>query len=89
MPELPEVETMRRGVEPIAGGRIAAVEKPRCSRKPITIEPRLPTIRKKLVGQRIAAVERLGKRLILEDRRLLLAGANRDQDQNEVGFLVH
>ena len=74
MPELPEVETMRRGVAAVAASTIAAVEKPRCTRKPITIEPGLRTIRRRLVGRRIEAVERLGKRLILrceDDWRLV------------------
>ena len=39
MPELPEVETMRRGIEPIVGCRIDAVHFTRCRLKPITISP--------------------------------------------------
>ena len=65
MPELPEVETMRRGLAPIIGGVIRTVEKPRCKRKPISVKPGWPQLRKKLVGQRVARIDRLGKRVIL------------------------
>lgn len=65
MPELPEVETMRRGILGIQGGRIEEVGCPPCALRPITIEPRLPTLRKRLLGRRVAAVERIGKRVVL------------------------
>lgn len=65
MPELPEVETMRRGVEPIVGGRVTAVEKPRCRLKPISVQPGWRQLRQKLVGQHIARIDRRGKRLII------------------------
>lgn len=65
MPELPEVETMRRGIAAIAGGRVAEVERLRCPRKPILITPRLDACRRRIVGQRIAAVDRAGKRIVL------------------------
>jgi formamidopyrimidine-DNA glycosylase len=65
MPELPEVETMRRGVLPTVGSRVTAVELPRCRRKPILIAPRLAAFRRRAVGARITAVERLGKRVVV------------------------
>jgi formamidopyrimidine-DNA glycosylase len=65
VPELPEVETMRRGVLPIVGSRIEAVERPPSTKRPITMTPALPSMRRRLVGQRIAAIERLGKRVII------------------------
>jgi formamidopyrimidine-DNA glycosylase len=63
MPELPEVETMRRGIAAITGSRIAAVERLRCKRRPIAIEPR--NIGRRIAGQRIQEVGRLGKRVVL------------------------
>jgi len=72
MPELPEVETMRRGIAAIAGSSIVGVERLRCQRRPILIEPR--ALSRRLTGRRIAAVERLGKRVVLrleEGERLI------------------
>src|SRR5262245_5481436 len=67
MPELPEVETVRRKLAPAVGGRISSVWT--CglglhmSRKP----PR--TRLRKLVGARITAVRRHGKYLLLDTDR--------------------
>lgn len=63
MPELPEVETTRRGIEPhVIGRRIVAAR---------IHEPRLrwrvaPNLRAELEGQRIERVSRRGKYLLLE-----------------------
>src|SRR5687768_7924972 len=65
MPELPEVETMRRGIAAVAFGKVADVERLRCPRKPILITPRIDSCRRRIVGQRIAAVDRAGKRVVL------------------------
>jgi formamidopyrimidine-DNA glycosylase len=65
MPELPEVETMCRGVAACVGRRIAAVDKPRCRLKPIHIAPRLAQMRRRVVGQRVAGVDRAGKRVVV------------------------
>ncbi len=65
VPELPEVETMRRGVACIAGSRILDVERPRSSRKPILIAPRIDVFRRRATGRRIESVERIGKRVVL------------------------
>ncbi|NIL98871.1 MAG: bifunctional DNA-formamidopyrimidine glycosylase/DNA-(apurinic or apyrimidinic site) lyase [Planctomycetales bacterium] len=65
MPELPEVETMRRGVAACVGRRIAAVAKPRCRLKPIRLAPSLAQMRRRVVGQRIGAVDRAGKRVLV------------------------
>ena len=56
---------MRRGLAPIVGGVITAVQKPRCTAKPISIKPGWPQIRRKLVGTRVARIDRRGKRLIV------------------------
>jgi formamidopyrimidine-DNA glycosylase len=65
MPELPEVETMRRGVAPAVGCRIAAVERLPCPRKPIAIEPGLAALRRRIEGTRIERTDRAGKRVVL------------------------
>ena len=65
MPELPEVETMRRGVLGIVGGRIKDVERTACRRKPIAIAPRIDHFRRRVVGQTIREVGRVGKRVVL------------------------
>lgn len=66
MPELPEVETMVRGIRPhCEGRRIAAIQFPPCSRKPISITPDRTAINA-LAGHTLHRVGRLGKRVILE-----------------------
>jgi formamidopyrimidine-DNA glycosylase len=65
MPELPEVETMRRGIAAIAGSTIAAAVRLPCKRRPILIQPRPATLGKRLIGRRVAEVGRLGKRVVL------------------------
>jgi formamidopyrimidine-DNA glycosylase len=67
MPELPEVETMVRGIRPFVEGRtVKAVVRCRCSCKPISIRPRFELLAKRLVGRRIDSVRRLGKRVVLD-----------------------
>ncbi len=66
MPELPEVETMRRGIAGIAGSRIAAVTFPRSRVRPISIEPRAASLARRLAGRQVAAVHRRGKRIVIE-----------------------
>jgi len=66
MPELPEVETMVRGIRPhVAGRTIRAVRRSRCAYKPISIRPRFEVLAKRLAGQRITEVFRFGKRVVL------------------------
>lgn len=66
MPELPEVETMVRGIRPhCEGRRIDAIGFPPCSRKPIKVTPDRNSI-STLAGQTLTRVGRLGKRAILE-----------------------
>jgi formamidopyrimidine-DNA glycosylase len=65
MPELPEVETMRRGIAAVAGCRINVVARLPCPRKPITIEPSLPALRRRLQGRLIERTDRAGKRVVL------------------------
>lgn len=75
MPELPEVETMRRGVAAVLGSRIAEVERFAADYQPIVIEPAWPTFRRRLRGKRIVGLSRAGKRIVLElsgDDRLVI-----------------
>lgn len=65
MPELPEVETMCRGIAPCCGSLITAVYRPRCRLKPIQIKPTISSLKKKLCGTRITTIERAGKRPVL------------------------
>lgn len=65
MPELPEVETMRRGIVGIVGGELCAVERLPCPRKPILLFPRANAFRRRALGQRVSAVDRIGKRVVV------------------------
>lgn len=65
MPELPEVETMCRGIRPIVGSRVISLERPPCKRRPILIEPRIDQIRRRLEGKSVARIERVGKRVVI------------------------
>lgn len=66
MPELPEVETMCRGIAGVAGCRIQAVRFPRSGLRPILLEPAGGPMARRLRGQAIVAVGRRGKRVVLE-----------------------
>lgn len=65
MPELPEVETMRRGVAGVVGTRIEHVELVRGRAKPIAVKPSRAIFRKRLEGRTIVNVGRIGKRVVL------------------------
>lgn len=66
MPELPEVETMVRGIRPHVEGReIEAVKRCGCRFRPISIRPRFGVLAKRLAGRTIETVGRLGKRVML------------------------
>ena len=66
MPELPEVETMVRGIRPHLEGRtIAAVEPCECPCKPIQMSPDWGTLRSLAVGEPIVRVWRRAKRVVL------------------------
>ena len=66
MPELPEVETMRRGIAAVAGCRIDGLRRPRSRLQSIQIDPPLADFRRRAVGRRIESVGRVGKRIVLE-----------------------
>jgi formamidopyrimidine-DNA glycosylase len=69
MPELPEVETMCRCIAGAVGCRILDVQRPKSPLRSIIISPPLGQFRRQAVGKTIAAVRRVGKRvvLVLED----------------------
>jgi formamidopyrimidine-DNA glycosylase len=67
MPELPEVETVRRTLAPAVGGRISSVW---TSGKGLHMARRPPVARlKQLLGARITAIRRHGKYLLLDTDR--------------------
>ena len=65
MPELPEVETMRRGILGIVGSRVTDVERVACRRRPIEIAPRIDRFRRRAVGRFVTDVGRVGKRVVV------------------------
>ncbi|MBD3676362.1 MAG: bifunctional DNA-formamidopyrimidine glycosylase/DNA-(apurinic or apyrimidinic site) lyase [Planctomycetaceae bacterium] len=66
MPELPEVETMVRGVrEAMTGRTLKSLEMVPCDCKPIQLSPTLKTIQKRLTRTKILAVERFAKRIVI------------------------
>jgi formamidopyrimidine-DNA glycosylase len=66
MPELPEVETMVRGLRPhVAGWTLAAVRKCRCACRPLDVTPDLPRMSRRSRGQVVEEVSRLGKRVVM------------------------
>jgi formamidopyrimidine-DNA glycosylase len=65
MPELPEVETMRRGILGIVGSRIRDVERVACRRRPIAVTPRMDRFRQRAVGRTVRDVGRVGKRVVV------------------------
>ena len=65
MPELPEVETMRRGIRAVRGARLADVSRVPCRLKPIRVTPRLDIFRRRARGRTVVSVGRRGKRVVL------------------------
>lgn len=75
MPELPEVETMRRGLLGVVGQQITGLVAPKSRLQPITLLPALGPLRRQVVGRTLEAIQRLGKRIVLVldgDARLVL-----------------
>ena len=75
MPELPEVETMCRGIRSIVGTTIVAVEQPPCPCRPCVIEPTVRQLHDQMAGRSVEAVERRGKRVMLrfdDESRLVI-----------------
>ena len=72
MPELPEVETMCRGIAGIVGRNIETVAKPSCRYRPISIRPSVLTIHRRLHGTQVTAISRLGKRVLIHTAQYAL-----------------
>jgi len=74
VPELPEVETMRRGILPLVGSTVVDVRLTACERRPILFTPKLATFRQRIQGKSVARIDRLGKRvvMVLEDEGRIL-----------------
>ncbi len=74
MPELPEVETMRRGVASACGQRIVRLRWTRCALRPLAVRPNRRTIGSRVAGRRIVQVVRKGKflALVLDDDSALV-----------------
>lgn len=67
MPELPEVETMVRGIRPfVEGRRIVSFRRLRCAFRSITLEPAAAVIARRCAGHTVIAVRRRAKRIVLE-----------------------
>ena len=66
MPELPEVETMCRAIAAAAGCRIRELQRPKSRLQSILISPRIDAFRRRVVGRRIEAIRRVGKRVVIE-----------------------
>ncbi|MCE9527712.1 MAG: formamidopyrimidine-DNA glycosylase, partial [Planctomycetales bacterium] len=67
MPELPEVETMVRGIRPhVEGLEIVEFRAAPCRCRPLTVTPSVGRIAKRVAGTKITAVRRRAKRIVLE-----------------------
>lgn len=65
MPELPEVETMRRGLFPSIGGQITSVEFPRSRYRPIAMSPAATDWSGRIQGRFVVAIDRVAKRVLI------------------------
>ncbi len=67
MPELPEVETMVRGIRPhIEGRQILTVQACDCPCRPMLIEPELKTIQARVQGATVDRIRRRAKRVVMD-----------------------
>lgn len=67
MPELPEVETMVRGVRPDCVDRtVVSVEFPPIQKRPISVRPSRPQLTRSVTGKTVTSVSRLAKRILLQ-----------------------
>ncbi|MCG6157741.1 DNA-formamidopyrimidine glycosylase [Rubinisphaera margarita] len=66
MPELPEVETMVRGIrDAVEGATLTRVELPVCACRPISIKPDFPLLQERVAGRKIVEATRRAKRVVL------------------------
>jgi formamidopyrimidine-DNA glycosylase len=67
VPELPEVETMVRGIRPhVVGRKILKLRRCPTPCRPISLTPRFSTMAKRAAGQTITTVRRLAKRVVMD-----------------------
>lgn len=67
MPELPEVETMVRGVRPFVKGRkLTRVRQCRTKCRPLPMSPAFPDLSRRIRGRTVTEVRRLGKRIVFD-----------------------
>ncbi len=67
MPELPEVETMVRGIRTaVEGKRLVSFDRCPCACRPIPLLPNLAAIKRRSEGQTVVAVRRRAKKIVLE-----------------------
>jgi len=67
LPELPEVETMVRGIRPhVIGRTICDVSLCASQCKPILVKPTFSKLREQLLGRQFLSVRRVGKRVVFE-----------------------
>lgn len=66
MPELPEVETMVRGIRPLMeGAKILELRACPCERKPLEISPPISRFQDQVRNVTIVSVDRLAKRIVI------------------------
>lgn len=85
MPELPEVETMVRGIRPFVQGRKITALNPcptRC--RPISMNPPFSRLASRITGQTVTFVRRLGKRVVLD----LSSGSNLVIEPRMTGLML-
>lgn len=82
MPELPEVETMCRGLSPAVGSTIERIEFPEIPYRPIVTTPAPSQWAARLVGRKILGIERIAKRVVI-----LVAPRNSTNESNSSGSL--
>lgn len=67
MPELPEVETMVRGIRSVLeGARLTEIVLPDCPCRPLLISPEVGTMRGMCRGSKVRQVRRRAKRILIE-----------------------
>ncbi|WLD14255.1 bifunctional DNA-formamidopyrimidine glycosylase/DNA-(apurinic or apyrimidinic site) lyase [Planctellipticum variicoloris] len=85
MPELPEVETMVRGIrQHVTGRKIRGFRDCGCRCKPLSLRPDLPELTRRMTGNTISEVRRLGKRVVLD----LQDGASLAIEPRMTGLMV-
>lgn len=67
MPELPEVETMVRGIRPVfSDARLVDIALEKCQCRPILMEPDFEVMRGMSLGTRVKQVRRRAKRIVID-----------------------